>query len=350
MEPTLIGLLGFIVLFCLIFACGMPIGLAMALMGFIGISLISGMTAALGSLGIVPYSTVASYVLSVIPTFILMGELAFLSGMMTEAYSSINKWLGHLPGGLAMATIGGCAAFAATCGSSVACATVMVPVAVPEMKKYGYDSKLSLGCIAAGGTLGILIPPSTPMVVYAIFAEQSIGKLFIAGILPGLLLTFLFMLTIYTLSRVMPAMGPPGPKTHWRDRFAAIKGVWLVGLLVILVLGGIWGGIFTPGEAGGIGAIGAFLIALGKKSLTKDNMLQSLENTARTTAMIFTIMIGAMIFNGFLAVTKLPFMLSDFVSGLAVPPTAILVAILFLYLILGCIMDPFASYSLKFRF
>lgn len=241
-----------------------------------------------------------------------------------------------------MATVGGCAGFAACTGSSVACATVMVPVAAPEMKKYGYDAKLSLGCIAAGGTLGILIPPSTPFVVYAMFSEQSIGRLFIAGIIPGILLASLFMITIYILARVNPKLGPRAPKASWRDRFASLKGVWLVGLLAVMVMGGIWGGVFTPGEAGGIGALGAFFIALGKKRLTKGNVLQSLGSTARTTAMIFTIMIGAMIFNRFLAVTKLPFMLSDFVSGLALPTTAILISILFLYLILGCIMDPLA--------
>lgn len=336
------GLAGFAVLFFLIFACGMPIGFAMALVGFIGISLISDMTAGLGSLGIVPYSTAATYIMSVIPAFVLMGEFAFVSGMMTEAYNAIRKWFGYLPGGLAMATIGGCAGFAACTGSSVACATVMVPVAVPEMKRYNYDSKLVLGSIAAGGTLGILIPPSTPFIVYGMFAEQSIGRLFIAGILPGILLTTLFMLTIYIQARVNPALGPPGPKTNWRDKFAAVKGIWLVGLLAVLVMGGIWGGIFTPSEAGGIGALGAFFIALGKKRLTRENVLQCLGTTARTTAMIFMIMIGAMIFNLFLAISMLPFMLSDFVAGLTLPTVAILVAILFLYLILGAIMDPLA--------
>ena len=219
----------------------------------------------------------------------------------------------------------------------------MVPVAVPEMKKYSYAPTLALGSIAAGGTLGILIPPSTPFVVYAIFAEQSIGKLFIAGILPGLLLTILFMLTIYVQVKINPALvGPPGTKASWRNRFASIKGVWLVALLALVVMGGIWGGFFTPEEAGAIGSLVAFLIALGRKTLTRENVLQCLGSTVRTTAMIFTIMIGAMIFNGFIAITKLPFMLSELVSNLPWPPMLILVAILFLYAILGCIMDPLA--------
>ena len=341
MDPALVGILGFVTLFLLVFA-GMPIAFSMALVGFVGFSLIGGMTAALSILSNVPYSTVAYYIIGVIPAFLLMGEFALVSGIITEAYDATNKWLGHLPGGLAMATIVGCAGFAACCGSSVACAAVMVPVAFPEMTRYKYAPKLALGSIAAGGTLGILIPPSTPLVVYGLLSEQSIGRLFIAGIVPGILLALFFALTIYIQTLITPQLGPRASRTGWRERIVSAKGIWLIGVLVIVVLGGMWGGVFTPGEAGGIGALGAFLIALGKRRLTMANVAQALNKTVRTTAMICTVMIGAMIFSTFLAVTQLPVMLADFVSGLHLPPIIILITILCLYIVLGCVMDVLA--------
>lgn len=341
MEPTIVGIAGFAVLFLLVFS-GMPIAFSMALVGFLGFSLIGGMTAALGVLSNVPYSTVAFFIIGVIPAFLLMSEFALVSGIVTEAYDATNKWLGHLPGGLAMATIVGCAGFAACCGSSVACSAVMVPVAYPEMERYKYAPRLSLGSIAAGGTLGILIPPSTPLVVYGLLSEESIGKLFIAGILPGIILAVMFMLFIYLQVRISPEQAPPAPKSGWPERLVAIRGIWLIGLLVLFVLGGMWGGIFTPGEAGGMGSLGSFLIALGKRRLTMEKIATALTNTVRTTAMICTVMIGAMIYSTFLAVTQLPVLLATFVSSLTLPPMVILIMILFLYLILGCIMDPLA--------
>lgn len=340
MDPTLVGLAGFAALFFLIFAVGMPIGFSMALVGFVGISLISGLSAAWGSLGVVPYSTVATSTMSVIPMFILMGNFAVRSGIMTDVYTALNKWVGHLPGGLAISTVGGCAGFAACSGSSVACAAVMVPTAWPEMKKYKYDPALALGTIAAGGTLGIMIPPSTPFVVYGMLSEQSIGKLLIAGILPGILLGLMFAATIYILVRVKPELGPPAARASWRDRFTSLRGVWPMLLLALVVMGGIWLGICTAEEAGAIGAVAALLIAIGRKSISRDQMLESLLSTARATAMIFTIMIGAMILNRFLAITKLPFLLSEVVSGLPLPPLAILACVLLLYVVLGMLMDP----------
>ncbi len=341
MEPAIVGILGFVVLFILL-AAGMPIGFAMAMVGFVGFTLISDIGGALGLLGTVPYSTVASYVLSVIPMFVLMGEFSFISGMVTDAYYAAYRWLGHLPGGLAMTTIGACTGFAACSGSSLAAASLMAEIAYPEMTRYKYNPKLSLGSIAAGGTLGILIPPSTAFIIYGILAEVSIGALFIAGILPGLLLAILFMLVIYIQARLNPTLGPAGGKSNWRDRFVAFKGTWLVVLLFLLVMGGIWGGIFTPSEAGGVGAFGAFLIALGKRRLTRANIADALRGALRTTAMIFTILIGAMIFGYFLAVTRVPFILAEFVADLAVPPLAIVIATLLVYAVLGCIMDTLA--------
>jgi C4-dicarboxylate transporter DctM subunit len=341
MEPAIAGALGFVALFLLL-AAGMPIGFAMALVGFVGFIFVGGIEGAFGLLGSVPFSTAASYILSVIPMFVLMGEFSFVSGMVTDAYKSAYSWLGHLPGGLAMATIGGCTAFAACCGSSLAGASLMAEIAYPEMTRYRYGPRLALGSIAAGGTLAILIPPSTAFIIYGILAEVSIGALFIAGILPGIFLATLFMLAIYTQARLDPTLGPPGPKNSWHERFVAVKDVWLVLLLFLLVLGSIWGGILTPTEAGGIGAFGAFIIALGKKRLTRANTVEALGSTLRTTAMLFTILIGAMIFNYFLAVTRVPSMLADFVAGLNVPPLTIVVAILLVYAVLGCIMDTLA--------
>jgi C4-dicarboxylate transporter DctM subunit len=341
MDPVISGILGFVVLFILL-AAGMPIGFAMALVGFVGFTIIADIGGALGLLGSVPYTTVATYALSIIPMFVLMGEFSFVSGMVTDAYKSAYSWLGHLPGGLAMATIGGCTAFAACSGSSVAGASLMTQIAYPEMIRYKYDPKLALGSIAAGGTLGILIPPSASFIIYGILAEVSIGALFIAGILPGILLATLFMLVIYTQARLSSTLGPPGPKSSWRDRLVAFKGTWLVALLFLLVLGGIWGGVFTPSEAGGAGAFGAFLIALGKRRLTRANITEALRGTVKTTAMILTILIGAMIFGYFLAVTRAPFKLAEFVVGIAVPPLAIVIATLLVYAVLGCIMDTLA--------
>lgn len=341
MSPSLIGWIGLIILFALM-ATGMPIGFTMALVGFVGFGIIAGWTGSLTQLGTVPYASVASYTLTVLPLFILMGEFAFLSGMIRGAFSGAHKWLGHLPGGLAMATITGCAAFAAVCGSSVATAATMGTVALPEMKHYKYKPSLSTGSIACGGTLGILIPPSTPMVIYAIFAEESVGRLFMGGFLPGILLSLLFITVIYIWVKIDPTAGPRGPQTTWREKFGATKDVWPVFILAILVLGGIWGGVFSPTEAAGVGAFAAFVIGLAKKQMKFKNVLNSLSETAKTTAMVFTILIGAMIFNYFIVICGIPAQMASLVQSLALPPLGILVCILVVYLILGCLMDTMA--------
>ena len=341
MSPILIGVLGLVVLFALL-ALGMPIGFAMALVGFAGFTLIIGLKGALVQLATVPYVSVASYIMSVLPLFLLMGQLAFVSKLTEGAYYGMHKWLGRLPGGLSMATIGGCAAFAAVCGSSVATASTMSSVAYPEMKRYKYEPKLALGSIAAGGTLGILIPPSVPFIVYAVFAEESVGRLFIGGIFPGILLASLFMLVIYARASLTPSLGPRGPKTTWREKLTAGKDLWPVAILALLVLGGIWGGVFSPTEAGGIGAFSALLIGLGRKQLTIQNVIFSLKETIKMTSMVFTILIGAMIFNYLIVVSELSMELARFVGALPWPPMGILVAILVVYLILGCLMDTVA--------
>jgi tripartite ATP-independent transporter DctM subunit len=326
----------------LFLAARMPIGFAMALVGFGGVSYLIGIKPALASLGFIPYTTAINYTLSVLPLFLLMGQFAFFSGLSRDAYYAAHRWLGHLPGGLAMATIGGCAAFAAVSGSSLATAATMGVTALPEMRKYNYDPKLATGSIAAGGTLGILIPPSVAMVIYALLTEQSVGKLLMAGILPGILLAFLFMLTIYVMAYRNPALGPRAPSTTFTEKLLALKGAWGITLLFLLVMGGIYMGWFTPTEAAAVGALGSLIFVLKKRENTQKNIFESLRESGRVTAMIFAIVIGAMVYNQFLALTQLPFQLADWVEGLPLPRHGVLVVILILYIFLGMVMDTLA--------
>lgn len=341
MGPLEIGIICTIVLFVLIFL-GMPIGVAMGGIAVLGIGLIANFEAAFSRLGESAFSASANYLTAVIPFFVLMGEFAYVSGLTREAYKATHKWVGHLPGGLAMATIGGCAAFAAVCGSSIATAITMGSVALPEMREYKYDSRLALGSIAAGGTLGILIPPSMGFVLFGIITEQSIGKLFLSGIVPGILLSALFILAIYIQAKVNPKMGPPGPKASWRERLATMKDVWAVLLLFFVVMGGIYGGVMTPTDAAAAGAFCAFIIALFRRRLTKKTMVIALMNTIRTTGMIFILIIGAMLFGYFMALSGMSISLADFVTNLPFSPILILICILLLFLVLGCLMDAFA--------
>jgi C4-dicarboxylate transporter DctM subunit len=341
MSPMEIGIIGLVVLFLLMFA-GMHIGFAMALVGFVGYVILDDMGAALSMIGLTPYTSVASYVFSVVPLFLLMGEFASYSGLMRDTYRAMYTWVGHLPGGLSMATVGGCAGFAAISGSSVATAATMTRVCLPEMLDYKYDPRLATGCIAAGGTMGILIPPSLGFIVYGLIAEQSIGALFMAGIFPGLLEVTLYWITIYILCKRNPLMGPPGARASWRQRLAAFKQVWGIVAIFLLVMGGIWGGIFTPTEAAGVGTFGAFLFALGRRQVNRQNLTSSFTSAITTTGMCFAILIGAMIFSYFITLTGLPMKLASFVAALPIPPLGILVCILFVYLILGCIMDGIA--------
>jgi C4-dicarboxylate transporter DctM subunit len=338
MSPEAIGGIGFGVVFLLL-AFGVRIGFALALVGFIGIAIIASMKGAFINLATSPFSTVANYIFITVPLFLLMGALANAAGIGTDAYSVANKWLGRLPGGLAMGTIAGCAAFGACSGSSGGAIGVFGLTAFPEMKRYNYADTLAAGCIAAGTPLAILIPPSMAMIVYGLMSETSIGALFIAGILPGVLLSLLFIIGILIWVKLRPEVGPRGPKTTWREKLVSLKDVWSVVLLGGLVLGGIWGGVFTPVEAAGIGSFGAFIIAISRRRLNKQVLSQALSDTTRLSGMIFVIMIGAIIFNVFLALSGLPTMLAEFVQGLPVPRVLILVCVLLFYLVGGCLMD-----------
>lgn len=314
----------------------------MALVGFLGFAYLNGLEPALGLIKQVPFEIFAQYNLTVVPLFILMGAFALTAGLSQDLYRMANNWLGHLRGGLAMATVGACGFFAAISGSSVATAATMATVALPEMRKYNYDPALATGCIAAGGSIGILIPPSVILIIYGIIAEQSIGKLFLAGFFPGILEAVFYILTIALMVKLNPKLGPRGEHIGFRKKAAALLKVWEVILLFVCVIGGIYTGIFTPTEAAGVGAFGAFFFALVRRRLSWQNFSNSLVDTTKNTGMIFIILMGAMILGYFLAITRLPFEMANIVSNLPVNRYVILILILFILAALGCVMDSMA--------
>jgi len=340
-TPLTIGLIGLAVLFVLLLS-RMPIGLVMALVGFAGFAYITDFNDALAVLRTAPYSTFASYNMSIIPLFILMGTFCYYSGLSQDLYDTVHAWLGHFRGGLAMATVGACAGFAAVSGSSLATAATMGTVALPEMKRYKYDDRLATGAVAAGGTIGILIPPSVVLILYAVITEQSIGKLFLAGFFPGVLEAVFYLFTIYIICKRNPLMGTPGPMTTFRQKVVSLKGSWVVLVLFGMIMGGLYMGWFSPIEAAGIGATGAFIFALARRKLSWRFFKESLFDTGKTTAMIFLIIMGAMIFGYFLAVSRLPNVLATTVSDLPVDRYVILAIILVFYLLLGAVMDSLA--------
>jgi len=340
-SPSIFGLIGVGVLILLLFS-GLEIGLVMALVGFLGMAYLSTSGSALGLLMTVPYSTMASYSLSVVPLFILMGAFAFRSGISKELYLTAHKWLGHMRGGLAMATVAACAGFAAVSGSSIATAATFGTVALPEMKRYKYDDKLATGCIAAGGTIGILIPPSVILVMYGILTGQSIGKLFAAGFIPGVLEAVFYMITIYILCKRDPLLGPSAGRTTLTDKFISLKGAWAMLVIFGVVMGGIYMGIFSPTEAAGVGAFCTFILGVSRRKLSWGSFTDAIMETGKTTAMIFLFLIGGMILGYFLAVTRLPFTIANFVAGLTVNRYIILGAIILIYFFLGSIMSSMA--------
>jgi len=341
MGPTEAGILGvFVLLIFLLFR--MQIGIAMGLVGFFGFAYITGWEPAFGLLRTVPYTTFANAEMSVIPLFILMGSFAFAAGMSEDLYRSVRTLFGNLRGGLAIATVAACACFAAISGSSLATAATLAKVAMPEMDKYKYDKALATGSIAAGGCIGILIPPSVILIIYGIITEQSIGKLFMAGFIPGILEALFYIITIMILCRRNPLLGPPGPSTTMNEKFTSFLKTWQVIVLFLLVIGGLYSGIFTPTEAAGVGAFGAFLFTIFRGKMTWENFSTSLTSTITTTGMLFMIVLGAMILGYFFSVTRLPFELASMVSQLPVNRYIILALILVTLLILGCLMDSMA--------
>ncbi len=341
MDPLLIGALCLAVLLVLI-AFSVPIGIAMALCGLAGMGLIIGWPPALSLFGTTVYENTVTYDLSIVPLFVLMGSVASRCGLSKELYSAFYAWFGAFRGGLALATIGACGAFAAICGSSVATAATMSQVALPEMKRYNYAQSLATGSVAAGGIIGILIPPSVVLVLYGILTETSIGDLFIAGFLPGVLTVIGFMLVISIVTRIWPHMGGAGEKTSAAEKLKALGRTWAILLLFLLVIGGIYFGVFTPTEAAGIGAFGAFVISALRGRLNWKNTVSALQETVQTTSMIFIILIGALTLNNLMVFSGIAGELASFVSGLNMHPMAVMAVILLIYLFMGCFLDALA--------
>jgi tripartite ATP-independent transporter DctM subunit len=327
-----------VILLLLLLLSGMLIGPLMALIGFLGFAYLVNLDASSSLLGTVPFRSASSHGMSTIPLFVLMGMLCFHSDLSGEFYKTMRNWMGKLPGGLAMSTIGGCAGFAAVSGSSLATAVTMGTIALPEMKRYRYADSLACGCVAAGGSIGILIPPSIVFIIYAGLTEESIGRLFIAGVIPGVLEVLLYLFTIYLMCKIKPGLGPSGPSSSLREKILSLKDTWGILVLFILVIGGIYFGLFTPTEAAGVGAFGAFFLGVFKRKLTWGKLLLSLTDAAKNTAMIMLLLIGANIFGYFLTMSQIPFLLSDFVVALPFPNSVTMGAILVVYIILGAIM------------
>lgn len=341
MTPVHAGLLGCLLLFVLLFS-SMPVAFAMLAAGLAGFALIVSPQAALSMVTAELYDTFASYNLTVIPLFVLMGQVAFHAGISTRLFRAAYTWMGHLPGGLAMATIGACAGFGAISGSGPATAATMATVALPEMRKYGYSDELATGAVASGGSLGMLIPPSVVFIVYALMTEQSIGALFIAGIIPGIVLSLLFCLAILVRCLHRPELGPAGPRFSWKERFASLAGVLETVLLFGFVMGGMFGGLFTPIEAAAVGAGGSIVIALVKRALTPAVLRQILLETVRTSGMIFIIVASAVVFGRFLAVSQIPFTVAHWFTSLPLPPMAVMALVVLFFLFMGCFIDALA--------
>jgi C4-dicarboxylate transporter DctM subunit len=339
MNPELVGILGIIILLLVLFFLGMPVGFAMAIVGFSGFAYVVSFKAAFAMVGTDIWGTFSKYGLTVIPLFILMGYLAFNSGIAEKLYNTAYKWVGHWRGGLAIATIAADEFFAAICGSNTATAATMAAIALPQMKKYNYDTRLSSGTVVTGGTLGTVMPPSVLLIIIGLQTEQSIIKLFMAGILPAILLGLLFVLTIVVLCRIYPEFGPAGPKTSFKEKIKSLTGVVEALLIFALVIGGLYAGIFTPTEAGAAGVLLMLIVTVPARKLTMQGLINSFRDTLKISCMAFMLVTGALIFGRFLAITRLPFMVADFAAALPVSPYAILAVILLIYLVGGCFVD-----------
>jgi tripartite ATP-independent transporter DctM subunit len=340
-SPPAVGLIGIVVMLILL-ALRMPIGIAMLLVGAGGFAVLHGIEPALHMLGSYPYGYAAVYELSVIPLFVLMGNAAAVSGMGRDLYATAYAWVGHWRGGLSSATIVSCAGFAAVSGSSVASAVTMGRICLPEMKRYNYDDRLATGTVAAGGTLGILIPPSTAFIVYAILTEQSIGRLLLAGFFPGILLATLFVVTVSIWTHFRPELGPPGPRAGREERIKVLGRAGPMLTIVIATIGGIYLGVFTPSEAAAVGAFLALGYALWRGSLSGENLNFVLLETVKTTSFVFLILIGALVFGPFLALSGLPQQFAAWLTSFALPPIAILSFLMLLYIFLGMFLEGFS--------
>ncbi len=341
MDPTLIGIIGIIIMLAL-FMTRMPVAYVMTLVGFIGFSFMISTKGGLNLLSRNIYEAFSSYGLTTVPLFILMGQFAFNSGISRNLYDTAYKFFGYTRGGLAMATVTACTAFGAVCGSSPATAATMATVGLPEMRRYNYNDELASGAVASGGGLGMIMPPSVVLIVYGVLTEQSIGALFVAGIFPAILLTFLFILCIHVRCRISPEQGPRGEKFTWEEKLKSLSGMGDTILVFLLVMGGLFWGIFTPTEAAAVGAFGVLAVALLRRRMTWAGFVKSLNETLRTSCMVLFLIAGAVVLGKFLAVTRIPFNISTWISGLALPPYMVLGVIVLVYFVGGCLMDALA--------
>lgn len=341
MSPDAVAILGFVALFVLMLL-RVPVGMAMGLVGVTGYSYLVGPGPALKLVGQTSMRTVTDYTFGVIPMFMLMGALVSVSGVSRELFKAANSMIGHLRGGLGVATVVACGGFAAICGSSVATAATFSAVAYPEMRRFNYPQSFSTGVIAAGGTLGAILPPSTVLAVYAILTQQDIGKLFMAGIVPGILAMAMYVMTIAIIAKLRPDWLPGGEVKPWSERIKDLKNVWAPLVLFIFVIGGLYGGFFTPTEAGGVGASGAFILGLVRRKLDGPKIREALLSATRTAAAVFTVLIGALLFGYFLTITQSPQKLTEFLTSLGIGRYGVLALIMLMYLVLGCLMDAMA--------
>lgn len=345
MSSVVIGLIGIVILL-IVFLLGMPVAFAMAFVGFVGFAYLVTPQAGFSILARDFFDTFSSYSLTVIPMFVLMGALAFSSGISGRLYDAGYTLFGRMRGGLAIATIAACAGFAAICGSTNATAAAMGRVAIPEMKRYKYDNSLATGCVAAAGSLGILIPPSTIFIVYGILTQESIGKLFISGVLPGILLAVLFMSVVLIQCLRNPTIAPAGASTTWRQKMAGFIGLFETLILFVLVLGGLFLGWFSPTQAGAAGAAGVLLIGIARRKLNWQGFLFAIKDTVRISCMVMVIVASAIVFGHFMAAAKIPIVLADWVGGLQIPPMAVMALIILMYFVGGCFMDSLALITL----
>jgi tripartite ATP-independent transporter DctM subunit len=341
MSEVAIGIIGLVALLAL-FLTGIELGFAMAIVGFVGFGTIMSWDAALNLLAKDIYDVISSYGFTVIPLFILMGQVAYNAGIARRLFDSSYKFIGHIPGGLAMATVAAATAFKAVCGSSPATAATFASVAIPEMDRYGYDKRLSSGVVASVGTLGILMPPSVTLIVFGIITEQSIGRLFLAGIVPGLIISLLFGLTIYVWCRINPALGPKGSRSSWKERLASLPELGWVLLVFLLIVGGLMKGFFTPTEAGSVGAAAVMLLAVAQRGLDWKKFLKSVSESLRTACMVLMLVAGSTLLGHFLAVSRIPMLASEWVVALPASRALIMVLICLIYLLGGSFLDDLA--------
>ena len=345
MSPTLIGIIGILVMI-IVFLSRMPVAYVMAMIGYLGFSIMISGQGGLALLSRNIYEVFSSYGLTTIPLFVLMGQLAFNAGISSRLYNTGYKYLGSTRGGLAMATVSACTAFGAVCGSSPATAATMATVGLPEMKRYNYADELATGAVASGGGLGMIMPPSVVLIVYGVLTEQSIGALFVSGIFPAILVTILFIISIYIICSRRPEQGPPGDSFTWKEKVKSLLGMGETLVVFVLVMGGLFIGLFTPTEAAAVGAFGVFAVSLFRRQLTWEGFVKSLYETLGTSCMVMLLIAGAVVFGKFLAVTRIPFNIASWVGGFDLPPYMIMAVIVLIYFFGGCFMDALAFVTL----